>query len=255
MEFCALASGSSGNCFYVASEKSAVLVDVGISAKQVLARLAHVKGEAQKIKAILITHEHSDHIRGVDVLARKLHVPIFATKKTLHHRFICSDASLLHSISSEDVLKIQDLLITAFTKSHSAADPVSFSIKEKKHIAVITDAGHACKNIQEHVAACDFLCIESNHDEHMLEIGPYTPFHKAWVKSDKGHLSNKQAALCVRTHASAHLQQIVLSHLSKINNTPTIALQTFRDILKERDQFHPQIAVSVREEPTQLFLV
>lgn len=255
MEISALASGSSGNCFYIGNEKSAVLVDAGISAKQILGRLSSIKGDSSKIKAIFITHEHSDHIRGADVLARKLNIPIFATKATIKNSFLCSNVDLIRSISKNSTTEINGLSIEAFSKSHNAADPVSYNIHEKKMISVITDAGHACQNIKKHVADCDFLFIESNYDEKMLEKGPYPYFLKKWIGSDTGHMSNRQAALCTLEHGSAKLKRVVLSHLSKVNNTPEVAFKTFSHIIKERTDFRPTINVSLRELPTELFKI
>jgi|SRR3989338_3874849 len=255
MEISALASGSSGNCFYIANEKSAVLIDVGISAKQILSRLVNVGGDVRKIKGIFITHEHSDHIRGADVLARKLNIPIFATEATQNHGFLCSNENLIKTIKKSSTTDVKGLQIEAFSKSHSAADPVSYNIYEKKKISVITDAGYACKNIKKHIASCDFLCIEANHDEKMLENGPYPYYLKKWIESDKGHLSNRQAALCTLEHGSVKLKRVVLSHLSKTNNTPEIALRTFSKIIKERRDLSPIVNVSLREEPTELFKI
>lgn len=255
MELAALSSGSSGNCFYVGNEKSAVLIDVGISAKQVINRLLQINGNPEKIKAIFITHEHTDHICGADVLARKLKIPIFATKATLKNRFICSEKNLLKEIEKNSTTKIDELKIQAFSKFHSAADPVSYTIHEKKKVSVITDAGIACENICSHISNCDSLFIESNHDELLLENGPYPYYLKKWIKSDGGHLSNKDAALCIIKHASPKLQKIILSHLSKTNNTPDLAFQTFKEIISTRKNFSPEIIVSHREHPTQMFTI
>ena len=255
MEVSVLASGSSGNCFYIGNEKSAVLIDAGISAKKVLEKLLNVGGNARKIKGIFITHEHTDHIRGADVLARKLNVPIFATKATIKNGFLCSDKNLIKIINKNSKTKIGDFRVEAFSKSHSAADPVSYNIYEKKKISVITDVGYACDNIKAHVSDCDLLCIETNHDEMMLENGPYPQFLKKWISSNKGHLSNMQAGLCALEYASPKLKRIILSHLSKTNNTPEMALKTFSDIIRERINFYPIINVSIREEPTELFKI
>src|SRR3989338_2152356 len=255
MEVCALASGSSGNCFYVCNENAAILVDVGISAKQILERLKAINQNPLKIKAIFITHEHSDHIKGSDVLARKFNIPIFATKATTQKGFLCSNADLINCINKDSTIKIEKLKVEAFSKTHSAADPVSYNIYENKKVSIITDAGHACKNIQNNIADCDLLCIEANHDELMLQEGPYPYFLKKWISSDEGHLSNKQAALSVLEHASSKLKNIVLSHLSQTNNTPELALKTFTEIIKQRQSFNPQISVSLREMPTKLFTI
>ena len=255
MEISALASGSSGNCFYIGNEKSAILIDAGISTKQILERLLSIGGNAKKIKAIFITHEHIDHIRGTDVLARKLNIPIFANRDTIKNCFLCSDEDLIKPIKGNSVIKIKDLKIEAFSKSHEAADPVFYNIYEKKKISVITDAGYACRNIKAHVSNCDLLCIETNYDDKMLENGPYPIYLKKLIGSDKGHLSNHQAGLCALEFASPKLKRVILSHISKTNNTPELAYSTFCNIIKERSNLSPIINVSIREEPTELFKI
>src|SRR3989344_276679 len=132
MQISALASGSSGNCFYVSNKNTAILIDVGISTKQVLERLKAINQNPLKIKAIFITHEHSDHIRGSDVLARKFSIPIFATKATAQKGFLCSNSDLINIIRSDSLIKIKDMKVEAFSKFHSAADPVSYNIYENK---------------------------------------------------------------------------------------------------------------------------
>ncbi len=255
MEISALASGSSGNCFYVGSEKCAILIDAGISTKQILEKLLVIGGDARKIKGIFITHEHIDHVRGVDALARKLNIPIFATKATAQNCFLCSDKNLIKIIKRNSAVKVNGLKIEAFSKSHDAADPVSYNVYEKKKATIITDAGHVCKNIKNHVSNCDLLCIETNYDDKMLMNGPYPYYLKKLIGSDKGHLSNNQAGLCALEYASPKLKRVILSHISKTNNTPELAYSTFSNIIKERSNLSPIVNVSVREEPTELFKI
>lgn len=257
MEISALASGSNGNCFYLRNRKndSAILIDAGISAKKISERIGLLGRNADKLKAVFITHEHSDHIRGADVLARKLNIPIFATKKTIQNSFLCSDKDLINSIKNDEVVRIAGLSVEAFPKSHSAADPVSYNIKannSKGVISVITDLGFCCNNTIDSVADSNVLFLESNHDINMLENGPY-PYHiKKWIKSDTGHLSNLQASLCVLEHATRKLKHVVLSHISKTNNTPEMALHTFNSLIKERKDLKPKITASTREKPTDI---
>ncbi len=255
MEAAALASGSSGNCFYVGDWKTGLLVDAGISAKQIVSRLIALRINPEKVKAIFITHEHIDHVRGADVLARKLGIPIYATKATADNSFLCSDEKLIKIIARNKVIKVGDLQIEAFSKSHSAGDPVSFTISAHKKVSVITDAGYTCANIKKHVADCDFLFMEANHDEKMLEKGPYPAFLKEWIRSDEGHLSNSEAAKCIAEHASEKLKNIVLSHLSETNNTRAVALKTFEKILAGNASISPELMVSTRERPTELFRI
>lgn len=254
MELSVLSSGSSGNCFFIENKGRSILVDAGISCKQIVERMNIIGKFPERIEAIFVTHEHSDHIKGIDVFARTFNVPIFATKKTAESGFLCSNEKLINYISNKETIKVAGLSIEAFSKSHKASDPVSFNINNSKRISIITDAGFCCPNIISSVKDSDFLCLESNHDELMLEEGPYPYFLKKWIKSDIGHLSNMQASLCVLEHAPAKMKGLVLSHLSETNNTPKIALKSF-NLLKERSDLHPKIFVSQRDVPTKIFNV
>jgi len=263
MKISALASGSSGNCFFIENEKAksnknSILVDCGISCKQAEERLLDIKRSPKSIKGIFVTHEHSDHIRGIDVFARKFSIPIFAPKKIIDSCFLCSDKELLNGIKNNETLKIAGLEVSAFPKSHLGEDPVSYYItdsKNNKKLSVITDAGYPCKNITENVSDSNFLAIESNYDEKMLHEGLY-PWHlKKWISSDNGHLSNTQSACCMLEHSSKKLKNIMLCHLSQNNNTPEKALHTCRTIMKERLDIRPAIEISTRFEATGLFRV
>jgi len=255
MELSVLSSGSSGNCFYIENDKNAVLIDCGISCKQIVERLGVINKKPENIKAVFITHEHSDHIKGVDVFARNFNVPVFATKKLINEKFLCSKSELINELSLNETNSIGNMEIEAFSKSHKAIEPVFFTISNGKKISVITDAGFACNNIIKHVSDSDCLCLESNHDLKMLEEGPY-PWHlKKWIKSNIGHLSNNQASLCVLEHAPHRLKNIVLSHLSETNNAPELAHRTFSSLIKERKDLTPKVIVSSRFMPTSVLRV
>lgn len=255
MELSVLSSGSSGNCFYIEEDKTGILIDCGISCKQVLERMNFIGKNPENIKGIFLTHEHSDHIKGIDVLARNLQIPIFATEKVVREKFICSDKTLIREIGKKELTKIGKLSIETFSKSHKAIDPVSFSIINKKRLSIITDAGFICKNIEENIKEADFICLESNHDKKMLEEGPY-PWHlKNWIKGDFGHLSNMQASLGVLEYASKNLKGVILSHLSESNNKPEIAIKTFKSIIKERSDLKLDISVSSRFIPTKIMKI
>lgn len=254
MQICALGSGSSGNCYYLENNNKAILIDAGFTAKQINDRLALVGKSTKDVKGIFITHEHIDHVRGADVLARQLNIPIFATKPTAKNCFLCSNPELINTIKNNETLKIAGFTVSAFKKSHDASDPVSFSIRTKnKKLSIITDLGKICPNVINNIQDSDFLFFESNHDEQMLDSGPYPYFLKQRIKSEQGHLSNKKASLCILEHASSKLKHLVLSHLSKINNTPQLVLKTFKNLIKERRDLRPKISVSFRDQPTKLF--
>ena len=255
MEIAVLSSGSSGNSFYVQNNKSGILIDAGISAKQIFSRLNILGIGAERVKGIFITHEHSDHIGGVDVFARNFSTPIFATKKTAENCFLCSQDSLINFIDNDSILEIAGMHIEAFSKSHRAEDPVSYSISKGKKISIITDAGYACENVKDRVSEANFLCLEANHDIDMLEQGPYPFFLKRWIKSDLGHLSNRQAALCVLEHGKRKLKNVILSHISRNNNTPFVALKTFNSLIKERYDLKPLVLAPKHGEMTGLFKI
>lgn len=258
MKTFSLASGSSGNAFYIenARSKEAILIDLGISCKRAV-KLLELKGiNPENIKGIFLTHEHSDHVRGADVFSRTFNVPIFLTKGTLQKTFICSEENLINIIKNNETVKISGLNIRAFSKPHNCKDPVSFSIShDKKTISVITDIGHTNKNVCEAVSDSDLLFIESNHDVDMLKEGPYPIFLKNWILSDIGHVSNFQSSLCLLEHSNKKLKTIILSHLSEVNNTPNIALKTAHSLIKERKDLSPEIHVSGRYSPSEMFRV
>ena len=234
MRLCPIASGSSGNCIYVGSEHTHILVDVGISAKRVFSGLDELQVNGGEIDAILITHEHSDHINGLGVFLRKHLVPVYATRKTIEAIF--KDSSLgkipkdmFFDIRANVDFVINDLTIHPFRISHDAVDPVAYRISDSyKSVAVCTDLGFYDNYIVENLTGLHSLVIESNHDENMVLTGPY-PYHlKQRILSPHGHLSNTAAGqlLCKILHKD--LKTIYLGHLSKENNYPELAFESVR---------------------------
>lgn len=253
MEVCALSSGSSGNCFYVGKGNSGILIDAGISCKRIEERMAIIGKNVQNIKAVFVTHEHSDHIKGIDVFARKFSVPIFATKDLIKNNFLCSNHGLIQNLKIGENIMIGGMEVSSFSKIHKAIDPLGFTVVDSlngKRASIITDAGHACKNIIENVSEADALFFESNHDLELLENGPYPYFLKKWISSDNGHLSNMQSALCVLENAKRKMKSLTLCHLSEHNNTPKLALNTHKTLLKHRTDLRPNIFLSSKEKPS-----
>lgn len=231
MDLAVLSSGSSGNCFYIGDKKDGILIDAGISCRQISERLEKLRVPISKIRGAFITHEHTDHTRGAEVLSRTHNIPVFATEKTAKS-LSCDNLKI---IENKDCVKIGGMEIESFSKSHQAADPVSFSISEgKKRASIITDAGFCCNNVLREISDADFLCLEANHDLRMLDEGAYPVYLKRWIRSDTGHLSNMQAGLAVLEHAPSRLKNVILSHISRNNNTPALALKTFNSLIKER---------------------
>ena len=229
-----------------------MLIDAGISCKQIVDRLSYLGEDPKKIKGIFLTHEHSDHIKGADVFARTFNIPIFATIGTIQNSFLCSKKELIQEINNQDLIKLAGMEIESFAKPHDASDPVSFAIRNGKMISILTDIGHASKNVINAVKDSDFLVMETNHDLKMLKEGPYPYFLKRRIESEIGHFSNLHSGLCVLEHANSKLKNLMLAHLSEVNNTPGLALNTVNKLIKERIDLNPQIHLSSKKS-TPLF--
>jgi len=227
LEICAIASGSNGNCYYIGNEKDAVLIDAGISAKQIILRMLECGLNPTKVKALFISHEHSDHMRGARGVSKKMNVPIYLTVKTFDGSYRNLRPDYPKYFTPGEVIEVGDFSIHSFLKNHDATEPCSFRVQYKnKSIGVFTDIGEPCENVTSHLQQCDGLFLETNYDEKMLWEGSYPYFLKQRVASSVGHLSNNQAFNLLQTHAGENLKCVFLSHLSKENNTPEIALNS-----------------------------
>ncbi|MBU0957310.1 MAG: MBL fold metallo-hydrolase [Nanoarchaeota archaeon] len=255
MKVSSLASGSSGNCFYVENGNDALLVDAGISCKQIWERISEVGGDVNKVRGVFVTHEHSDHVRGVDVFARHFNVPVFAPKKVAENCFLCSNQDLIQPFMKDENFKIGSLNIQSFPKSHDALDPVSYNIENGAKLSIITDIGFISDNVKDFITDSDFLIIESNHDKNMLMEGPYPWFLKNRINSDRGHLSNLDSAVGVLQYAQPHLKNLMLAHLSQTNNTPNLAYNFFKNVLKDNKTLKPNLIVADRFSTSDLLKV
>ncbi len=231
--FCALASGSRGNAIYLAAGDSALLIDAGLSGREIENRLRQQDLDPGRLTAILVTHEHSDHIRGVGVLARRFHLPVHMSAAT--HRAIGDSLGRLpacHYFQPGTAFCLGNFCIQPFALSHDAADPVGFTFaRNGRRIGLATDLGLATGLVEERLKGCDLLLIEANHDPDMLIDGPY-PWHlKQRIRGRNGHLSNTAAGDLLARIAHPNLRQIVLGHLSETNNSPRIARQTVQQAL------------------------
>lgn len=225
-----LNSGSNGNCYYVGNNDEAILVDVGISCREVEKRLVRLGTSIHKIKAIFISHEHSDHIRGLSVLSQKYQLPVYITSATLANGRIALENNLVKSFCSEEPVCIGGLTVYAFAKHHDAADPYSFLVScNNTRVGVFTDIGKPCHQLISYFKTCNAAFLEANYDEAMLTNGNY-PYHlKARIRGGNGHLSNVQALDIFKNHRSPQLTHLFLAHLSKNNNCPVLVQNLFTD--------------------------
>lgn len=223
-----LNSGSNGNCYYIGNGQEAVLIDAGISWRETEKRMNRLGLNIHKVKAIFISHEHIDHIKGLRVLSKKYRLPVYITASTLKASSLKLEEELIKSFSPDEPVMIGELAVTAFSKLHDASDPYSFMVSGNAvNIAVITDIGIACEEVVRNFKQCHAAFLESNYDEEMLEKGSY-PFHlKKRIRGGEGHLSNKQALELFLDHRSEYLSHLILSHLSKNNNTPELVEELF----------------------------
>lgn len=234
MDFFSVTSGSSGNCICAGNDDSHILIDAGLSGKRIEEGLNTYDYTTSDMKGLLITHEHSDHIKGVGVLARKYHIPIYGTLGTLKALKRMKslgeiDDGLLHSIKPDEEFTVGSLTVKPFRISHDAADPVAYTVGDgKARVGVCTDLGFYDDYIIGNLKGLDALLLEANHDVRMLQVGSYPYELKQRILSDLGHLSNEASGqlLCELLHDN--IKHIFLGHLSEENNMPQLAFETVK---------------------------
>jgi phosphoribosyl 1,2-cyclic phosphodiesterase len=228
LSVCSIASGSNGNCYYVGNGMEAVLIDAGISCREIEARMKRSGLSLQTVKAVFVSHEHTDHIAGLPILAKKHNLPIFISAPTLRNSKLRFEKSLLHHFSAEMPVVIGGLEIMPYSKHHDAADPYSFTITGNGvNIGVITDIGRACENVVSHFSQCHAAFLEANYDEEMLLNGSYPWYLKNRIRGGQGHISNRQALELFQQYRSPQLTHLFLSHLSRNNNCPKLVAELF----------------------------
>ncbi|GAB3893480.1 MBL fold metallo-hydrolase [Larkinella knui] len=246
-----LNSGSNGNCYYVGNEQEAVLIDAGISCRQAETRLLRLGLSIRTVKAIFISHEHTDHISGLSQLASKYKLPVYITVKTLKNSRLSLESVPVNPFFGGIPVWIGNLCITAFPKFHDAADPHSFMITcQDTNVGVFTDIGVACEQLIHHFSQCHAAFLEANYDEDMLERGRYPYFLKQRIRGGKGHLSNQQALNLFKEYKPAFMSHVLLSHLSKDNNCPQLVRDLFLPHLNSTE-----LIVASRSEETPVFRV
>ena len=248
IETCALASGSNGNAYFFRTAKISFLIDAGISCRQLEKRLEKIGADISGLAGIFITHEHSDHIKGLGTLSKKYRVPLFINEKTLSRIRVSWDNSLTGIIRSRGTTSLGQTKVHALPKSHDVADPCLFTVSHGgKNIPVLTDLGEGCANAIAAIRSADVVYLETNYDQLMLKEGPYPVYVQNRIMSRNGHLSNDQAAALIETHATPRLGHIFLSHISENNNTPSLARRAVREALERRpDLSHVHVITTDR---------
>lgn len=246
-----LNSGSNGNCYYIGNAHDAVFVDAGISCRETEKRMKRAGLSMQKVRAIFISHEHGDHIRGVEVLSRKYQLPVYITAPTLQNSGLRLDTSLVREFKAYEPVSIGELSVTAFPKWHDASDPHSFRIDgHGVTTGVFTDIGAPCEHVVQNFGQCHAAFLESNYDEEMLEHGRYPHYLKKRISGDEGHLSNNQALELFTTHRPEFMSHLLLAHLSRDNNRPELVHELF-----SRNAGNTHVAVASRYEETAVYRV
>jgi phosphoribosyl 1,2-cyclic phosphodiesterase len=257
-----LASGSRGNCSVLASSRTRILVDAGVSCREIGRRMALTGDHALNLSAVIISHEHSDHVAGLYVLARKLKIPVFMTGATYHawqrwarqkNDGIRPELSRLETFESGRSFTIGDIAVAPFTIPHDAADPVGFTFRaEGVKIGIVTDLGYMPASVADNLRGCDGLVIESNHDVEMLRGGPYPWVVKQRVMSRVGHMSNDALAQYFAGDYDGGAAFLVLAHLSEQNNHPDLARRAAEQALAaRRDLLRNRLMLASQHQPLE----
>ncbi len=252
MHFWPVFSGSSGNAVYIAYNDTHLLIDAGISASRLDEALKKVGADLKSLDGVLVTHEHSDHISGLNVISRRYGVPVYANAAAwaAMEKKVCAPSSATKLFQTGAAFHIKDLCISTFRTPHDAAEPVGYAITGGAFTAcVMTDLGHTPKSVLECAKGADIVLLESNHDVGMLEMGHYPEYLKRRILSDKGHLSNESAGKAAVQLARAGVRNIVLGHISKENNEERVAYDAVGDALAQ-DGFSPDdvnLGIAYRE--------
>lgn len=260
LNFCSLYSGSSGNSLFVKTENTKILIDAGMSCKKTEEALHIIEEDPSSINAILITHEHTDHIKGISTISKKFDIPVFATKETFDAMPAQTEKLSEKNINffkPSEKFYIDDLEILPFSIPHDAANPCGFNIiKDKKHqISIATDIGHMTKSIINHLEGSQFILLESNYDTEVLKCCSYPFKLKTRIAGETGHLSNTMAGKTISyLSKNSNLHTAMLGHLSKESNFPELAYQTVVDelISNKIDDNSIQLSVAKRDCPSKL---
>ncbi|HCL04194.1 MAG TPA: ribonuclease Z [Lachnoclostridium phytofermentans] len=264
MKMCSIASGSSGNCIYIGSNETNLLVDAGVSGKRIESGLLSAGVDPNSLNGILITHEHTDHIQGIGVLARRYKLPIYGTVETINAMLRLSsvgriEESQLRFVKPNEALFIGDILVEPFSISHDASNPVCYTFTNGGHkIGMATDLGTYDSYTISKLCGAEVLYLEANHDVNMLMVGSY-PYHlKQRIVGERGHLSNETSAKLICELLHDKLQHVLLAHMSKENNYAELAYETVRcEVEQSVTSFGkmPVITVANRDIPSEMVII
>lgn len=246
-----LNSGSNGNCYYIGNDDEAVLIDAGISCKETEARMRRLGLSMDKVKAIFISHEHTDHVRGLPVLSKKYNLPVYITPGTIPVKGFRLEKDLVRSFNANEAIAVGNLHITPFPKFHDACDPHSFTVYSNDvTIGIFTDIGQPCEQLIYHFKKCNAAFLEANYDEELLENGRYPYFLKKRIRGGNGHLSNKQALQVFTECRPDFMSHLFLAHLSKDNNCPNLVKQLF-----DEHALDTEIIIASRDRETAVYRI
>ena len=262
LKFCSFASGSSGNCYLIKSDSSALLIDAGISGKRIFQGLKDTDTPAENVRGLLITHEHIDHVKSLPIVTKKLpHISAYANDATWGgiQRPVAEKQQQIFRTGKD--FYIDDFRIKPFPIPHDASEPVGFSLYfEDRQISIVTDVGHITEDIFNEIVDADFLLLEANHEKEILLMSRYPYPLKHRILGDNGHLSNVSAGecLCRLTEAKSKPRQVLLGHLSHENNDPAVAMLTVRNTLMENNIIPGndlKLGIAMRDCPSCLYEV
>jgi phosphoribosyl 1,2-cyclic phosphodiesterase len=250
MKICLLASGSKGNSILVESGKTRLLIDAGLSARELRKRLDSVGVEAESLDALLITHEHGDHVRGLGPLVRQLDLPVYLQSDLARKLPDVGKPECVQEFVDGEEFTIQDLTIRPFAVTHDCLAPVGFTLDgELGKVGVATDLGIVTRLVTECLQGCRALVLETNHDEELLRDGPYPWKLKQRVRSNHGHLSNNAAGNLLQSLLWSGLETVFLGHLSETNNRPDLAVEVVNEVLEKQNICEPQVFLGKQHLP------
>ena len=255
LSVCVLASGSKGNAIYVSDGSTSILVDAGLSGVEIQRRMAAAGLDANDLNAIVVSHEHSDHIRGVGVMARRFHLPVYISEGTASaSRGQLGRIDDMRHFSIGQTFSIDDLVIHPFATSHDARDPSGFTVaRNDRKVGIATDLGMATGMVKHHLKTCSLLVLEANHDPTMLTEGPYPWPLKQRIQSRNGHLSNQDSRDLLGEIKHDGLCHVVLAHLSETNNTAEKAIEAVQEALQHGDRL--ELHVACQDECSELLIL